>query len=467
MTTCDTLGTESVSLEMLQRYDRAIPRYTSYPTAPEWRALDPDAYIGQLTKLRQDTQPLSLYLHIPFCKSMCLYCGCSVVLNRRPENEERYVQYLLREIDLTADQLGSNPQPVTQVAFGGGTPTKLTCEQLTRIMEKLRERFAFDALGEYSMEVDPRTVMEDSGAKLAHLKDLGFNRVSFGVQDTDPKVQDAVRRRQSYESSLETYERARAMGFEGINLDLIYGLPFQTPATFVDTIDKVAAMRPDRIALFSYAKVPWLKPHQKAIPDDTLPSTEDKFRIYLEARRRLLGEGYIALGMDHFALRNDPLAQAYLKGTLHRNFQGYTLALAQDLIGFGVTAIGDCRGAYIQNVKELNDYYASLDAGVLPARRGIVLDHEDQLRRWVIHRMMCQYYIDKSAFKERYKADFDTYFSVEQPAIQKAVSDGLLENSPTELRATPTGRLFVRNIAVIFDAYLQKQGGVGRFSKGV
>ncbi len=459
-------GSETIDVATLQRFDKPVPRYTSYPTAPEWETLDSTHYQDHLAALNAEVRPLSLYFHIPFCQTMCLFCGCSVVLNRRPENEERYVSYLLKEVDLVSQQLRAD-HVVTQVHFGGGTPTKLGTLQIEAIVSRIRERFNLSPDAEVSIEIDPRTVVEDNGHKLRFLQQLGFNRVSFGVQDTDPKVQEAVKRRQSYAMTLHTYEMAREIGFKGINVDLIYGLPFQSVTTFDDTIGKLVAMRPDRIALFSYAKVPWLKAHQKAIPDETLPSTEEKFKIYVQARSQLIAAGYLGLGLDHFALRQDPLSVAFLEQKLHRNFQGYTLNLAEDMLGFGITSIGYCRDAYFQNLKELDAYYHALDDGQLPVHRGKVLSEADRVRRWVINQLMCQFELDKGLFERLYGVPFPRYFAEEKPAIDEAVNDGLLYDDGHKLVATATGRLFIRNVAAIFDWYLQRKGGVGRFSKGV
>lgn len=459
-------GIEEVDVELLTRFDLPVPRYTSYPTAPEWESFSSDDYVNQLYELNSDPRPLSLYFHIPFCKTMCLFCGCSVILNRRPENEERYVNYLLKEIELVSSRLRKD-HTVAQLHFGGGTPTKLSAELLEKLMTSIDDSFRVVRDGEISIEIDPRTVCEDDGAKLRLLRKLGFNRVSFGVQDTNPKVQEAIKRRQTYAMTRRTYELAREIGFQGINIDLIYGLPYQTTESFEDTIAKIIEMRPDRIALFSYAQVPWLKEHQKAIPDETLPSTQEKFRIYVQARRQLIAAGYLGLGMDHFALREDPLAQAFLQRTLHRNFQGYTLNLAQDLLGFGVTAIGFCREAYAQNLKDLPAYYAALDQGQLPIHRGKMLSEADRLRRWVINKLMCQFEVDREEFEQIYGVQFDRYFTAELPLLKRSIADGLLIETGGKLLATPTGRLFVRNLAATFDWYLQRKGGVGHFSKGV
>ena len=452
-----------LSPEKLASLNVPVPRYTSYPTALEWEPLSYVTYEEHLAKLQD--RPLSLYLHIPFCTTMCLYCACSVVLNRQPERQTRYVHALLHEIDLVSAQLQAKPL-VRQLHFGGGTPTQLTREELQVIMERLQERFTLDPSGEIAMEIDPRTILEDEGAKLRHLKALGFNRVSFGVQDTSPKVQEAVRRRQSLAMTRQTFQWARELEFSGINIDLIYGLPYQTPATFAKTVDDILELGPDRIALFSYAKVPWLKPHQKAIKEKTLPSTESKFTIYANARDQFLKAGYVAIGMDHFAKPDDSLAQAFFSKTLQRNFQGYSLKLAEDMIGLGLTSTGLVSDAYFQNQKDLPSYYAALEKDELPTLRGKVLTPDDQMRKWVIHRLMCDFELCKEAFAKQFGKPFDRAFSTEARALQKLASEGLLEITTSHLKPTLYGSLFIRNIASVFDAYLQKKGE-RRFSMAV
>lgn len=454
-----------VTVEMLTRLDRPLPRYTSYPTAPSWGDMGSRQYREALQRFDQEPRSLSLYLHIPFCRSMCLYCGCSVVLNRRPENEGRYVDYLLREIDLVAECL-QGVHPVGQVHLGGGTPTQLSEPLMERVVRRLRERFQFAADAEVAIEIDPRTVVEDNGSKLRHLKHLGFNRVSFGVQDTDPRVQEAVKRRQSYEMTRDTYLLACELGFHGVNVDLIYGLPHQTVATFSETVRKITELKPSRIALFSYARVPWLKPHQKAIPEDALPSTEEKFAIYVLARNYFLDNGYVGIGMDHFALEDDEIARAYRNGKLYRNFQGYTVRRAEDMIGLGITAVGDIGGGYFQNVKELSQYYAILDRGELPTARGLLLQPQDVQRRWVIQQLMCHFALDKQLFAQRYGEPFDDCFSVESAALRELEQQGLVVNSSSHLSVTQIGRLFIRHVAAAFDAYLSKPGE-RRFSQVV
>jgi len=440
---------------------KPAPRYTSYPTAVDWHPLESTVYAD---RLGQADDPLSLYVHIPFCERMCLYCGCSVVLNRKKENEERYVDYLLKEIALVAKQLGSK-RKVTQVHFGGGTPTKLSIDLFGRVMEGLTDAFAIDFSGEIAIEIDPRTVSADNGQKLRFLKEVGFNRVSFGVQDTNPEVQRAVRRNQSYEMTRQTHLLAKEVGFEKINHDLIYGLPLQTVETFKDTIEKIIELHPCRIALFSYAKVPWLKKHQNAIKEAELPSTEEKFQIYTHARDRLTKAGYVAIGMDHFALEGDELAQGYRNRTLIRNFQGYSLPLATEMIGLGASAIGFVGGGYFQNLKGLPQYYGALDKNLLPTERGIVLNEEDHLRKWVIHTLMCQFVIDKSHFYQKYGVDFDAYF--QDVSIQELEEQKLVCNSKEKLTVTPLGELLVRNVAMVFDGYHNKREARTTFSQSI
>jgi oxygen-independent coproporphyrinogen-3 oxidase len=334
--------------------------------------------------------------------------------------------------------------------LGGGTPTSLTEEEFDTLMEALQKRFYFSEDAEISIEIDPRTVFADKGRKLVHLKNLGFNRVSFGVQDLDPAVQEAVKRHQTEEMTVETFWHARALGFQGINIDLMYGLPLQTAASFRKTAEKMIAIKPDRIAFFSYAKVPWLKSHQKAIPEKDLPSQAQKFQIYIEAREAFIKGGYTAIGMDHFALNSDSLALAYCTGNLYRNFQGYSVQKAEDLIGLGLTSIGELEGAFLQNVKTLEEYGSRIALGKLPVFRGIVLSPDDLFRKQVIQDLMCRFKVDKRVI--------DSSFATERLKLEQLKQEGLVEEDEDEFRATPLGRLFIRIIASAFDAYLKEQG---------
>lgn len=435
-------------LHLLEKWDKSVPRYTSYPTAPQFYEIGEEILQTHLQQFDTSEKPLSLYFHIPFCKTMCLFCGCSVVLNRSPERQTLYLNHLLQEIEQVAKNFSKKRQ-VAQLHLGGGTPTSLTVVEFERLIAKIHEHFVFTPDAEISIEVDPRTVFADRGMKLTKLKALGFNRISFGVQDLDPVVQEAVRRRQSEEMTLSTYYQARELGFEGINIDLIYGLPHQTVERFAKTAEKLIELKPDRIAFYSYAKVPWLKSHQKAIPEETLPTREEKFRIYVDTRERFMKAGYVAIGMDHFALASDPIAKAYLSKTLTRNFQGYAVKLAEDMIGFGVTAIGFVENGYFQNMKELESYQNAVVKGRLPVARGYLLKSDDILRRQIIHSLMCHFEVDA-----KYK---------ELGAVEPFFEEGFLEEREGKLIVTPIGRLFIRNIASAFDAYLTK----GQFSKAI
>jgi len=446
----------------LAKYDRPVPRYTSYPTAPQFYPVRQELLAEKFRIFDKTEKPLSLYLHIPFCKTMCLFCGCSVVLNRQPERQERYLSHLLKEIERIA-RFFSRKRGVSQLHLGGGTPTSLTEGQFDRLMTQIRTSFDLSEEAEISIEIDPRTVYGDQGAKLAHLKALGFNRVSFGVQDLDPAVQEAVRRRQTEEMTEAAFKRAKELGFLGINIDLIYGLPLQTTASFSKTAEKLLAFKPDRIALYSYAKVPWLKPHQKAIPDSQIPSTEEKFRIYVEAREKFMEGGYVPIGMDHFALHTDPLRAAYREKKLTRNFQGYSVQLAEDLIGLGVTAIGFLESSFFQNVKAIEEYETLIGKGDLPVLRGFVLSEEDKRRRFAIQTLMCHFELDKGEFEKQFGFSFDAHFSKERERIDALKEEGLLEETDKKLIPTSLGRLLIRIVASAFDAYLAK----GQFSRAV
>ncbi|MBI5272505.1 MAG: oxygen-independent coproporphyrinogen III oxidase [Chlamydiia bacterium] len=447
-----------IDLAQLLRWNLPVPRYTSYPPAPQFYPVEEVLLRQKISLFDQTHKPLSLYVHIPFCKTMCLFCGCSVILNRSSDRQERYFAHLLREIERVAEQF-TQKRGVSQLHLGGGTPTSLTAAQFERLMGHFHAYFAINADAEIAIEVDPRTVHEDGGIKLALLHSLGFNRISFGVQDLDPIVQEAVRRRQSEEMTVSTYWKARDLGFQSINIDLIYGLPLQTTTSFANTVDKLIALKPDRIALYSYAQVPWLKAHQKAIPEKTLPSTEEKLRIYVDARERFIQSGYVPIGMDHFSLHSDTLADAYGKGMLTRNFQGYSIQRADDMIGFGVTAIGFLEGAFFQNQKTLEAYGDLIDKGALPLYRGFVLTDEDVKRKFVIQNLMCRFQLDKREFFSRFAIDFDTHFAASQKTLDHLEQQGLIEQTAEKVIPTPLGRLFIRIVASAFDAYYHSGHG--------
>ncbi len=380
---------------------------------------------------------------------MCLFCGCSVVLNRKPERQQAYLAHLHREIEIVASHFPSR-QSVAQLHLGGGTPTSLTEDQFEQLMAHLHRHFTFTPDAEISIEIDPRTVYSDRGQKLTTLKQLGFNRVSFGVQDLDPLVQEAIRRRQSEEMTTTTYHKARELGFQGINVDMIYGLPHQTVERFSKTAERLIALKPDRIAFYSYAKIPWLKEHQKAIPDETLPSTEEKFQIYVNARAQFINAGYVGIGMDHFGLPDDSITKAYFAKKLTRNFQGYSIQLAEDMIGFGLTSIGFIDDAYFQNIKDLGDYQTAIDNNAIPIQRGYLLKPDDIIRRQAIQSLMCHFELDKKQYGHLAN-------------LEPLKAEGLLEETEDKFIATTQGRLFIRIVASAFDAYLNN----GHYSRAV
>ncbi len=435
--------------ELLLREDYQVPRYTSYPTAVQFKAIKEEDY---LVRLQRALPPLSLYIHLPFCKTMCLFCACSVVLNRDPKKQFDYLQSVLQEIRLLAKEFKTK-RTVNQIHFGGGTPTNLTKEELQTLFLCLQEHFSIVINAEISIEIDTRNVLYDNGKKISFIKDLGFNRISFGVQDADPKVQEAVRRRQSWEMTERTFFLAKKLGFSSINLDLIYGLPYQTPASFRVTAEKILELNPDRIAFFSYARVPNLKPHQKAIQESTLPSTIDKFRIYVEARAKFMRAGYIPIGMDHFAKKSDSLSTGLKEKKLYRNFQGYSLELAENLIGIGITAIGYVEGCYIQNEKTIPLYQEKIKSGFLPIFRGWILSEEDHRRRYIIQRLMCDFELDKEEFAKKFNICFDAHFLFLQKRRESFIQKRFIEEDDKKLKVTALGKLFVRNVAALFDQY--------------
>lgn len=447
------------------RFDVPGPRYTSYPTAPVWSdEVDEGVYQRKLTALGASDQTLSLYIHIPFCQSMCSYCGCNVVIRGEDERfGDEYLKFLFIEIDLVRKYLGAGKK-VLQFHWGGGTPTFLSGPQAERLYGKVQENFDIDPGGEIAIEVDARTV---GHGKIRRLREMGFNRVSIGVQDFNEDVQREVNRHQPFEMVQALTEWCRQLKFQSVNFDLIYGLPRQTPENFGRTVDHVIGLRPDRIALYSFAYVPWLKRHQKKIDESLMPSNDMKLDIFLTARRKFLDAGYQAIAMDHFALKGDELAKAFDQGKLYRNFMGYTVKPADEYIGLGVTAIGFLQDTYVQNHKALPDYYRALEQNRLPVERGKVLTGDDQIRQWVINALMSQFYLNKSAFKGRFGVEFDRYFDIEQEHIRRCTRDGLLEEDAGHIRVTELGKLFVRNICMGFDSYVRQEGARHQFSRTV
>lgn len=447
---------DRVDIDLLRKYNEPGPRYTSYPTAPLFsESFTGDDFRTEIVDTNAATpeRPLSLYFHLPFCDTLCYFCGCTMIVSRKEDKKQEYYDHLYREIDAVAS-LAADGREVVQLAWGGGTPTDQTPDQIRRLGALVREKFTFapDAELEASAEIDPRGLTRDH---MVALKEAGFNRVSMGVQDFDPKVQEAVNRIQPEDITRQVVEWARDLGFGSVNLDFIYGLPYQTIGTFADTIEKLIDISPDRIAMFNFAYVPWLKKHQKQLIDpDTVPGAEERLEILKMTIERLCAAGYIYIGMDHFAKPGDELSVAQENGTLHRNFQGYSTKAGCDLYAFGMSAISQTDDVYAQNHKELAAYYAAIDAGKLATRCGYRLDDDDKLRREVITRLMCDFALDKRSIETRFGIAFDDYFSQSIAKLGRFVDDDLVALDADRIAVTPMGRLVVRNVAMCFDRYL-------------
>ena len=452
---------------LLRKYDQSVPRYTSYPPAtelkPEFEEVDFRAAIA-VGNYKQT--PLSLYCHIPFCETVCYFCGCNTVITQRKEVAEPYLDYTARHIRQMAELIDSNRR-VHQMHWGGGTPNYLSLNQIERLWTTINQHFRFDANAEISIEVNPRYLDRNY---ILFLKDLGFNRISFGIQDFNSQVQEAINRIQPEVMLFNVMDWIREAGFESVNVDLIYGLPFQTLDTFRDTIYKTIKLDPDRIAAFNFAYVPWLKPVQRRIPQEALPKGAEKLDILQMTIEELSQNGYHFIGMDHFAKPNDELAIAQREGQLHRNFQGYTTKPESDLIGFGITSISMLHDAYVQNHKRLKEFYQAIDAGVLPIERGVSLSQDDVVRRTAIMELMCQFQLSKDDFEDKYHLhldrDFDEYFARERFELKKLEADGLIRMFHNRIVVTPAGRLLIRNIAAVFDIYLH-QKAASSFSKAI
>ena len=457
----------SFNRALVEKYDRPGPRYTSYPTAPQFhQAFAMDDYHAAAQASNQAAAPkaLSLYIHIPFCKSLCYYCACNKIITQKTHRAVEYLNYLKREIAMQA-ALFDRTRTLRQLHLGGGTPTYLTREQLAELMDCLHQAFNLDDSDEheFSIEVDPRTI---STEQIEHLRQLGFNRLSFGVQDFDPDVQAAVNRLQSEEQIYALVAAAREAKFKSVSVDLIYGLPLQTVASFDVTLSKIIALRPDRIAAYSYAHLPEMVRAQRLIRREDMPPPERKLELLELTIQRLTAAGYVYIGMDHFALPDDELALARADGTLQRNFQGYSTFAECDLIGLGVSAIGKVGDTYSQSVKELSQYYARLDQGLLPVHRGYRLNADDQLRRDVISDLMCHGRIDFASIEARHHIRFKEYFAEALGKLDEHVADRLLEIRDDALVLLPQGHLMMRSVAMAFDAYI---GGAqkGSFSRTV
>jgi oxygen-independent coproporphyrinogen III oxidase len=450
--------------ELLQKFDITGPRYTSYPTADRFvEAFTENEYKQALEQrcVGGMALPLSIYVHIPFCESLCFYCACNKIITKHHERGAEYLRYLSREIDLHMEHMGAG-QTISQLHLGGGTPTFFTDDELSELMSMLRRSFVLASGGEYSIEVDPRTVDDK---RLEHLAVLGFNRLSFGVQDFDPEVQKAVHRIQPAEQVFKLIEAARRLKFESLNVDLIYGLPKQTPESFSRTIAQIVELKPDRIALYAYAHLPERFKPQRRISAYELPAAAAKINMLSSAISAFLSAGYIYVGMDHFALPNDSLAVAKRQGRLHRNFQGYSIRPDCDLVGLGVSAIGRIGATYSQNAKTLDEYYDYLNQGRFPVVRGLALSRDDLVRRAVIMALMCQGELQFESIELAYMIDFKEYFSSELKSIYELENVGMVVLEDDGIEVTETGWYFVRAIAMVFDRYIQLDRNRARFSK--
>ena len=451
-----------VDLSLTKKYDRPGPRYTSYPTAPHFQPMDHDEWLQALREneaIRGGST--SLYVHLPFCETLCLYCGCNVIITKRRELITEYLGYVEKEVGLF-QQLVDSRRPVSQIHWGGGSPSYLAPDEIRFLGNVLHQQFEVSKDAEIAVEIDPRRLTRDH---VVAFREAGFNRASLGVQDFDPEVQKAIYRIQPEEDTMRAVEWCRELGMGSLNIDLIYGLPLQTPASFHRSLEKVIALNPDRIAIFNFAYVPWMKPHQKAIDADAMPKPEMKMEMLKDIVETLTGAGYLYIGMDHFARPDDTLARAQAAGQLHRNFQGYTAGEWSDLFGFGLTSISGLDRVYAQNQKRLKEYYEALDRNQLPVSAGVTLNDDDYIRRSVIMQLMCNLQLSIPEVERRFDIEFREYFEGIDGRLLEFQEDGLAVVTEDEIRVTEKGRMFLRNIAMQFDRYLEQP--IAMYSKTV
>lgn len=453
------LAKEFFNTQLLKKYNTSGPRYTSYPTALEFNAtFSEQALVAAIE--HSPHRNLSLYIHIPFCHSLCYYCGCNKVVTRHRDKADTYLDYLEKEIIARAPLF--EDYTVNQLHWGGGTPSFLTETQMTTLVDRLKRHFNFATEIEMSIEVDPREIELNMAD---HLYALGFNRISIGVQDIDSKVQEAINRVQSTEFIEQFIQRAKSVGFKSVNVDLIYGLPHQTPDTFAKTLAKVKDIDVDRISLFSYAHLPSRFAAQRKLRDEWLPTTDEKFALMRQAIETLCDYGYEFIGMDHFAKPDDELAIAQRKGVLHRNFQGYTTRDESDLLGLGVSSISNIGGSFSQNHKDLKAYYRAVDEHGNALEKGLTLNDDDIIRGFVIKSLMCNLHLDKAEFARLFNVEFDQYFADDISSLDTFIADGLLVNNAKEIQIAPKARLLIRNICMTFDAYMKQHLNQQRFSR--
>ncbi len=448
-------GSKAIDFDVLKKFNQQGPRYTSYPTAPlfsaEFTASDYKREIVE-TNATPDGQPLSLYFHFPFCEKLCYFCGCNMRVTHDRSQIHQYNDYLKKEIDLLRPMI-SNNREVLQMHWGGGTPSYLYPDEIRDIGNYISDRFDFDTEMEASVEIDPRGLTREH---MEAFREIGFNRTSFGVQDFNLQVQEAINRVQSEDITRQTVEWANELGFQSVNLDLIYGLPFQSVHSFADTVEKVIDISPSRIAVFNYAHVPWLKKHQEIIPLEALPSTDERLAILEMTIEKLIEAGFVYIGMDHFAKPTDELARAQKNNTLYRNFQGYSTNAGCDVYAFGVSAISQFENIYAQNLKNLNEYYARIDSGDAATNVGYRMTRDDHIRKETIMQLMCNLQIDKRHIEAKFDIDFDEYFNADIRKLEVFEREGLVRNDEEKISIIGSGILIIRNIAMCFDAYLEK-----------
>ena len=457
----EPVGSSLWDSSFIREHDVPGPRYTSYPTALQFHEeFTREDYLDAVARSNNARRPLSIYVHLPFCASLCYYCACNKVITQNADKMRQYLDHLILEIKQKAADFGPG-RPVFQMHWGGGTPTYYGDAELTELWYQIGRHFHLvdTDRGEYSIEIDPRTISTD---KLGLLKGLGFNRISLGIQDFDPKVQHAINRVQSTEQIAELMQAARSYQFRSVNFDLIYGLPYQSEASVAATIEQVVELSPDRISLFNYAHLPERFKSQALLPEEALPSAEEKLRILCSASNRLIDAGYVYIGMDHFAKPDDELAVACGRGTLHRNFQGYTTCKEADLIGLGVSSISQIDDVYCQNTRSISEYQSRLAAGDSALMSGIRLTRDDQIRRTVIMSLLCRNVLDTGVIESQYGIDFKSYFAGELNVLADYVSQGLLEQQNGAFSVTERGRLVVRKICMAFDVYLPEHLKSGR-----
>ncbi len=454
----------NIDYSLLKKYDRPGPRYTSYPTAPHFSEnFEKEKFDEELEKANKEKREVSLYVHLPYCDTLCYFCGCNMIVSNNRKRINSYENYVKKEIDLLREKI-DDERRVVQLHWGGGTPTHLNPDEIYDLGSYLRQSFVFSDDAEISCEIDPRGMTKEH---LIALKESGFNRVSMGVQDFNKKTQIAVNRIQPEEITIRVLDWARELDFISVNIDLMYGLPFQTKKTFAETLDRIIEISPDRIAVFNYAHVPWLKKHQALIKADTLPAPEEKLQLLELSIERLTDAGYVFIGMDHFAKPDDELTKALYEKKLYRNFQGYSTRSGVDLHALGITGISQFGRIYSQNQKTEKKYYQDIGNGILPIAKGYYLTEDDILRRQVIMKLMCNFELDFKEIEKEFAIDFNSYFAWGLKNIREMIDDGLVEISNDKLTVNATGRLLIRNVAMNFDGFIERKEDNTRYSRTV